>query len=386
MKKKIIIIIPIVIIILMCILISLLIITRKETTAIQPSISIQPETTEDIIKKYEAEYIGEENSKIYVKFNKDLYDEDGNSNENYFNNIINDLKPFYEKSSFYLEDEEKNITISVKYNSYEDTYTVLINNIENFFEKTNGKNYSKVDNIKNVKTTNINYVNDLMLILQYNTMYLDSIKDKLGEGKELDNGYTSYLNGTVKIRLAPTKAVRNIIFSEDYKSQDNKPIAKQFNLGMSLREVKETLPDNTFGSLEEGYLGYRNSSYYSFIYKDEISIYTYSYKYNKDFEDLLTDYLKTKDLDTFINTLVGRCKTYDYYEYDAEKQNAYVLFSNRGIEIDIKGNDPKGITLYNNYYFTEDTKQYVKDGLISLDSDTDLLDKTEKERRNNSSH
>lgn len=384
--KKIIIVIPIVFIILMTILIALLIITHKETNITQPSISIQPEKTEDLIRKYGSEYISEENSKINVKFNKDLYNEDGSSNENYFNNLIDDLKPFYENSSFYLQDKEKNINISVKYSSYDEKYKVLINNTENFFEKTNGEAYSDVEKIKEIPTTNIDYVNDLMRTLEYNTMYFSSIKDKLGEGKELDNGYTSYFNGTVRIRLAPTKAVRNIIFSEDYKDPQNNPLTKQFDVGMTLREVQEKLPNNTFGSLEDGYLGYKNSNYYSFIYKDEISIYTYSYKYNKDFENLLKNYLETRDLDTFINVLVTRCKAYDYYEYDAEKKNAYVLFSNRGIEINIKGNDPKGITLYSNYFFTENTKQYVKDGLISLDSKTDLLDKTEKNRKNKSLH
>ena len=93
--------------------------------------------------------------------------------------------------------------------------------------------------------------------------------------------------------------------------------------------------------------------------------------------------MKTKDLDTFITRLVNKWKVYDYYEYDPNTKDAYVLFSTRGIEIDIKDNDSKGIKLYSNYYFSDKTKEYVKAGLVTLEKNTDLVDKIEKQRRNN---
>ena len=55
-------------------------------------------------------------------------------------------------------------------------------------------------------------------------------------------------------------------------------------------------------------------------------------------------------------------------------------FPTRGMEIDIQNNDPKGITLYNNYCFTDDSRQLVKDGYISY-RDVDAVLKYEKERR-----
>ena len=58
-----------------------------------------------------------------------------------------------------------------------------------------------------------------------------------------------------------------------------------------------------------------------------------------------------------------------------------MLFPTRGIEIDIQGNNPKGITLYSSYYFSDDTRQYVKDGLISF-KNQDLVQIYEKGRRN----
>lgn len=237
---------------------------------------------------------------------------------------------------------------------------------------------AEVDKISITEDSSIIVSNTYLDKLLMNSMYFSEIEEDLGEGKELGNGYTSYLDGTIKIRTVPTKAVRNIIFSNNYEGT----ITSKINSGMSLREIYNINSENAFGSLEKGYLGYKDADYYLFFYNDEVSVYNYTYSYNKIFEQLLSEYLKTKDLDTFVNRLVGKWKAYDYYEYDKENKNAYILYSNRGIEIDIKNNDSKGIILYTNYYFTDETKEYVKNDLITLDSKTDLLDKIEKQRRN----
>lgn len=379
--KKIIIMIAIILLLfLLFLLIYSLVLLNKEqelNNSSTANIVSEPKTTQDVIERYNGKYVKEENKKIYVIFSKDLFDENGESNENYFNNIIRDLKPFYKNQSFEIIDEEKDININVKYNENED-YAVTINNIENFFKMINGKSYVEVERTHITDDSSIIVTNSYLNKLLMNSMYLSEIKEELGEGKELKDGYTSYQNGTIKIRTVPTKAVRNIIFSEDYEGN----ITSKINSRMSLTEINNINSKNAFGSIQDGYLGYKEGNFYLFFYNDEISVYSYSYKYNKDFEELLSQYIETKDLDTFVNKLINKWKVYDYYEYDEKEKNAYILYSNRGIEINIKNNDSKGITLYNNYYFTDKTKEYVKNGLITLDSKNDLLDKMEKERRN----
>ena len=115
MNKKLIIVIFLILLILLGILITLLVVTENINNMNTKDVEVitEPKTIEDVIKKYNSEYIDEKDSTVYVKFNKDLYNEDGTSNETYFNNIINDLKPFYKLSSFNLIDEEKNININV---------------------------------------------------------------------------------------------------------------------------------------------------------------------------------------------------------------------------------------------------------------------------------
>ena len=73
--------------------------------------------------------------------------------------------------------------------------------------------------------------------------------------------------------------------------------------------------------------------------------------------------------------------TYDYCEYDVENKTANIMLSSYGIEIDIKDNDPKGIILYNNYCFTDDSKKLVKNGLITFKNDENSIEKMEIERR-----
>ena len=88
--------------------------------------------------------------------------------------------------------------------------------------------------------------------------YFSTIKSYLGEGIELENGYTSYLDGLVKLRTVPTGAVRNIIFSDDY----NGKITTKIQAGMSLSEINELEPEYDFGGINHGYLGYRQAYYY----------------------------------------------------------------------------------------------------------------------------
>ena len=75
--------------------------------------------------------------------------------------------------------------------------------------------------------------------------------------------------------------------------------------------------------------------------------------------------------------------SYDVLEYDKDIKKATMIFPTRGIEIKIEDNNPKGITLYSNYYFTDMTKEMVKNGKISYSTD-DLVEKYEIQRRESS--
>lgn len=235
----------------------------------------------------------------------------------------------------------------------------------------------KVETSKIVEPSGLHVSNGYLERLVNNQMYISSIDEYLDEGKDLENGYTSYYNGQIKIKLAPNKSVFNIIFSEDYKQN----ILTDVDMSTSLAKIYELHNDNTFGSLNDKYLGYRSNDLYYFFYNDEVSVYGYSYRVNSNFEELLENYLNNRDLDEFVNRISNKILSYDTFKYDADIKKANIVFPTRGIKIDIEDNNPKGITLYSNYYFTDKTKQFVKDGLISFESDKDLVEEYEIQRR-----
>jgi len=337
----------------------------------------EPKTIKDVLEKNEVQYINQIENEIYVVFPKDLYNENGESDKNFFENIVKELAVFFDKKEFYLIDEKKYIDILARYNSELCEYELIINNIEDFYSKTDGKSYAEVDKSQITKGALLGIADNILMTLQLHNAKFSSIKNYIDEGIDEGNGYVSYLNNTVRIRTVPSGAVKNIIFKDKYEGY----ITQDISTDMDLYEIKDKQPYNDFGSVEKGYLGYRHFDFYLFFYDDEVSVYTYSYKQNTTFEKLLKEYIETKDLDKFATQLKNKWKAYDYFEYNPEINKLYVLYSSRGVEIDIEDNETRGITLYNNYYFTSLTKKYVKNGLVSFNGDVDILEQTEIKRR-----
>lgn len=336
-------------------------------------------TKKDIIAKYDSKYITEGVDYIEVVLSKGLFNEDGSSNQAFIDALMTDLMPFYTPSDYYIIDEEKEIEVYARYNDDLDGYEFIINKIENFYSKVDGESYVKVDDTHIAYGNLFATDNYLLDKLQMYDFYFSQIAENLDDGVDLSNGYKSYQNGEILIRNAPSGAVKNMILTEDYSDK----ITTKIHSDMSLKEVVEAEPVYGFGGLDKGYVGYRHRAYYLFFYEDEISIYTYSYKKNTSFEDILKLYLKDKDLEMFVKRLSKKFMAYDYLEYDKDTNSAKILYSTRGVDINIKNNDPKGITFYNNYYLTDYVKSLIKTGVVSFEPDKDLLEMVEIERRKN---
>lgn len=250
---------------------------------------------------------------------------------------------------------------------------------QNTVNKTNKEDKEDEMEVEITKRLSMHTSNPYLSSLISANMGTYLISSALDEGTELENGYTSYNDGTIELRTTLVGTIRNIIFTNKYDGN----IVRNVNLKTSLKEILELYPEKSFGSLEDDYLGYLTNDFYYFFYDDEVSVYGYTYSKQEKFEKFLENYLEDKDLDKFVTSIRASFRYYDYLDYDPEIQKAHIMFSNRGIEIDIEDNNPKGIILYSNYYFTEKTKQYVKDGLITLREKQDSVEKIEKERRAN---
>ena len=336
------------------------------------------ETIEDVVAEYDCKFYGKDNNKIYVRFSKNLFDDDGKSNENYFKSIVKDLSRFYERTDFYLIDNRKELEILAKYDAEDEEHVLIINSIEDYYNNVDGNDFVEVDNVKFPKESEtMRSIDSILVTLRKNGMRISSIEDKLGEGTTLDDGYISYLNNTIKLRIVGNKIVRNIVYSKKYSEK----IFNNVDNDVTLEEFYTSNPNNCYGGVDEGYLGYRTDQFYYFIYDDEISVYGYSYTQNVKFEELLEKYLENKNFERFIILLTGQMPTYDYCEYDIDSKTSNIMFSSYGIEVKITDNNPKGIILYNNYCFSDDTKKLVKNGLITFKNDENTIEKMEIARR-----
>lgn len=338
------------------------------------TVDSQEKTIKNVVESHGSIYISDESSSLYVGFAKNLYDENGKSNEEFFKDLAEELIPYFNNESFYMIDEGKDINIYVQV--LENDFELIINDMKDFYEVIDGRDFIAVENSKIVEASQMYENNGYLTRLSINNMYFSYIEKYLTNGRELDNGYTVYVDQQVKVKLAPNKAVFNIVFLEDYKDD----ILLDVSLNDRLSEISEKHNDFTFGGLDKGYLGYRSGDYYYFFYENQASVYPYIYSENTKFERYLTEYIETKDLDKFVKNIITNIKSYSDYEYDSDIKKAYIAFPTRGIKIDIKDNDSKGIVLYSNYYLTDTTKQLVKEGKIQY-SKNDFVNEYEQMRK-----
>lgn len=124
--------------ILIIILYSMLMIEEKNNQTNDVKVGIvkeskEPTSIKEVLEKYNSKVISDSEEKIYVEFEKDLYDEKGKSNEDYFNKIIKESEKFV-KNTVKIIDEEKKIVIELKLNDKEE-YSSTINTKQEFLKK-----------------------------------------------------------------------------------------------------------------------------------------------------------------------------------------------------------------------------------------------------------
>lgn len=336
----------------------------------------KPKTLIEICSSYDVEYLKRDGNDIYVTFGFQLYDEDGSSNEIKIKNLINDLTDYF-KANFHLIDEQNNININVFYKKTGDN-EYFINNQIDFFETTDGKTYYDINNVDIVPQKNI-YVSDPTLqILSVKSLRYSDLVKTLGEPVGTDeDGYLLFDDGNIRVsKYEESNMVRNMIYSEKYLNS----FVSKIKDGYSLNAVVQAYGEPTFGSLNEGYVGYRNSDYYMFFYDDEISVYGYGYSSNIEFEKVLKQFRTDLDVKKLSLNVTSMWGGYYKHELDAENGNLYISYPSRGVEINIKNLNYKGITFYSNYFFTDELLEKIKNGEYTLNADEDFIHIVEQER------
>lgn len=342
--------------------------------------SVSYNSIKELVEAYGCVFISETKEPteiIYLSFGKKLYEDNGNSNQEYFESLVNACAKRLIKERFYLYDEEKSIQILVDCDLANGKISYKINDISNYFNQVDSKLYEELENTNIVEYQSIENTYNILYNLIENNMFLTTEFGK-SEGTTEDGIYKYYLNQTVKVRVSAGRA-RNIVFLPGYEGD----VFYNISVGTPLKEVAEKLPNYAFGSIEEGFLGYRANEVYVFFYEDEISVYGYSYYEHTEFEKYLGEYIQDRNLSQFVKNVTSLWQSYNEFEYDEVNKNLHLTYPSIGVMIDIVNNDPKGIVLYSNYYFTDLSKRYVAEGNITLNSEDDALFNNEINRRLN---
>lgn len=341
----------------------------KDADYIGRSVSIK-----EIVEKNGCEYISDDKSSakdfdidIYLKFGKDT--------------IVNgkSMKPYYESvfSSIVYETGYKNLRLiddsrglEVKIICSKDNYIskILINDKEDYFKNLLSENSKKQP--MNIKITDMN-INSLELQSLVNNSWITS-KVSFGSKDAMYNKYDIYFDEGIEVRTI-SKKVYNIVFTEKYQ----KEVIAGIKVGASLEQIKQrfgTSYDN--GSL----IGYKTNNFYVFFSNDQISIYpNYNYTASNyiEFENLVKEYSKNKDINDFMDKLTDLWKDYDLYNYD--KNYLDIRYTLKGVRISFSADSKNGIQIYENYNGNLKNNQNLSDEIF-YKLDESILLESELER------
>ena len=311
-----------------------------------------------------------------VIFPRDLFDEEGNSEEEFFYELVDALSQEI-THDFELIDSQKGVRIKVTIDQETGAYTVVFNDNEKFYDVVNGSSYIAIDKAEMVEPQSMYEKSALVAVLDMNDYYFKYVEEYLeGESKQLDDGYLYYPDEGLKFLIQPNKAVMNVVFDDTYEGL----IIDDVDIHTSLLEISEKYENFFAGGVNSGFLAYRNARMYLFFYPGEVSYYSYSTDSSKKIDQLIEQYVSSKELGQFVSGM-KRIMCYTEFEYNEEEGRFKASYPTRGINIDIRNNDSLGISIYNNYLAGDKTKQLVKDGKITF-VDQDSVYLYEKDRIN----
>ena len=332
-------------------------------------------TIEELIKYYGCKYENDtykENREYQVEikliFKCNLY-ENNESNEEFFNKIIDEVAKFVNYTNFKMIDTKNNITIEAICSSGR-IQKITINNIEDYFIYMNSQ--LEVTKYKEIDTISINSNVEVLNYLIENDWTTDA---NFGTRETIFKNYNICFDEGISYRKIGSK-IYNVIFTENYLE----PVINNIRVGVSLEDIEQSLGKPAFEDKELQVIGYKGKDIYVFFSKEQISIYrnmTYDYsEFWKLVDTFLEEDLSFKD---FMNELTYLWKDYSEYTYSSEYM--FIAYPNRGVEVKLNYDNESGIILYNNVSENLDkTKKYLKNTEFLSKLQLDSVFEAEKRR------
>lgn len=287
---------------------------------------------------------------IYTSFKYNLYD-DEESNEDFYNKIINKIAQFLNYKSYRLIDETKDEKIEIQVICDGKTIKkIIINGIEDYFlymdSMFDAKKYKIIDE------TDIK-ADSPELIECIQNEWDTSIK--FGTRESIFQKYDIYFDEGIKARRISNK-IYNIVFTNKYSGN----VINGLSTNADKEMIIQRLGNPTFKSQDGKIIGYKEKDIYVFFSDNEISIYR-NFKEDYDtFFKLIDKFTERKC--TFLemmNELTYIWPDYETYEYSAD--TVFLSYPNKGIDVKINYNGVNGIVLYNNIGIENKVvKEYLK--------------------------
>ena len=333
-------------------------------------------TIKEVIEYHKSKYISENESNeddfyldVYLKFKVLPYDENKNSNEEYYNSLIEDCARIILYKSFILIDEENDLTVKVICNENE-VSSIIINGIEDYFIYMDSQ--ISMEKYREIPTTELNVDSELLQECINNSWDSNTY---IGERSSIFNEYNIYFEQGIKTRIIKNK-IYNIVFDKRY----NGDIINGLFPGLDFSTIKAKLGDPTFSDEEVKVIGYKSDKFYVFFSENEISIYRNDTTKTDDFFKLADRFIK-EDIDflDFMNELTYIWPDYSDYEYNSN--SVFISYPLKGIEIQLNNGDRNGILVYNNIRSgLQQISKYLENTNFVARLQLDLVYEAEKRR------
>lgn len=337
-----------VIIIIVCILFIVFIIlnailnTLEEKEALENIAYEDISNVQEVLSYYKCKYISENESSleefytdIRLVFRYTLYSGE-DSNEEFYNNVINDLAEVLRYTSFRLIDGQNDIEIKVICENNEISQ-ILINDIEDYFIYMDSKiNLKKYEQIEPVELT----INSQEILNLINNNWQNIVS--FGTRETVFENYYEFFDEGIRTRTISGK-IYNIVFTQKYSGS----VVNDIFPGVDLHTVESKLGTPTFEDEENNIIGYKGKEIYVFFTKDQISVYRVSNDETDEFFKLVDKFLNDElELLEFMNQLTYLWPDYSEYIYDSDY--VFLSYPLKGIDVKIGYENINGIILYNN--------------------------------------
>lgn len=342
-KKKLIIILAIILIILTIVIVRIIIQINKPKTTVDDFSSVK-----ELIEFDGHEYIAMENSTedgyekdIYINFCKPSINDDGTTNQDLYEVVINHIAKFNRGHNFRLIDQEKNILIRIQYNENGNISLYTINNDNKYWEhiKTN----FQIENYQEEKLTSFTITSPILAnIINENWVYNNV---NLGTKDGTENNYEVYTEEGYQVRKLGAE-IFNIVFTNEY----NEEIVDGILSTTSIEDVENIIGEPTYRDDINGIIGYRCEYFYIFFSDYGISIYhpdVYDEKNSKRFGELVTELNSTGDMNTFLNRLTDLYPNYS--EFIDNNNCIRIKYPVLGFEIRMGYPSQNGVIIYSNF-------------------------------------